>query len=338
MAPVSEQVFVVIPAYTVSKYIHTCLDSLIQQTYPHWNAFIMDDGSTDNTLKILNEYAGKDKRFNVFSQANSGVAKALNVLLDKLPSETEYIFYLDADDFIHSQTFEILMRYMKHIHPDMVECAIRRVAQDATNVDIEPIDFSALPYQNVEDPKCCLTKSTAVGMWINRVNKLYQWSKIKHIRFAKGLAYEEDYFYACEANAGISTKILIPYALYSYRKNPLSATNLTARFQRYQTCGISRIWLSYEKFLKPNRVPAKYLVAFNRDLTQDAYRMILKKNLKKNRNEGERKELFYRAVKELGDLINRGIIDTKYLRLPERLTLFFCMKRLYFFSRLFVFL
>lgn len=97
-------VSIIVPVYNTEKYISECLHSLIQQSYSHIEIIAVDDGSTDNSLKILNDISAKDKRLKVFSQPNQGVSAARNLALSKATGE--YIMFVDADDWIDSSTIE----------------------------------------------------------------------------------------------------------------------------------------------------------------------------------------------------------------------------------------
>ena len=65
---------IIVPVYNVEKYLRPCLDSILSQTYTNWEAILVDDGSKDNSGKICDEYANKDKRFRVIHKENSGVS------------------------------------------------------------------------------------------------------------------------------------------------------------------------------------------------------------------------------------------------------------------------
>lgn len=95
-------VSIIVPVYNTEKYISECLHSLIQQSYTHIEIIAVDDGSTDNSLKILNDISAKDKRLKVFSQPNQGVSAARNLALNKATGE--YIMFVDADDWIDPST------------------------------------------------------------------------------------------------------------------------------------------------------------------------------------------------------------------------------------------
>lgn len=99
---------IVIPVYNVAPYLGECLDSLLAQTCPDWEALCVDDGSTDGSGAILDAYAEKDPRIQVFHQANGGVSSARNRALEAVRGE--WLGFLDSDDMFHPQLLEVCKR------------------------------------------------------------------------------------------------------------------------------------------------------------------------------------------------------------------------------------
>lgn len=97
-------VSVIIPAYNAEQFLRKTLESVRNQTYPDFEAIIVDDGSTDQTAVIAREFCGKDPRFKLLSQENLGVAAARNLAIEK--SSGEYIAPLDADDIWYPEKLE----------------------------------------------------------------------------------------------------------------------------------------------------------------------------------------------------------------------------------------
>lgn len=97
-------VSVIVPVYNVEKYLPACIESVINQTYSEWELLLVDDGSTDNSGKICDEYAQKDKRIKVFHKESGGVSSARNFGIDK--AKGEYIAFLDADDYVDADLYE----------------------------------------------------------------------------------------------------------------------------------------------------------------------------------------------------------------------------------------
>jgi len=103
-------VSVIVPAYNTEKYIKECLDSLLAQTFKDFEAICIDDGSTDKSLSIFNEYAARDPRIEVLSQKNQGVVAARNNAI--AAAHGEYIFPLDSDDMIAPDCLESLYNFI----------------------------------------------------------------------------------------------------------------------------------------------------------------------------------------------------------------------------------
>ncbi len=97
---------VIIPVYNVERYLKDCLNSVLNQTFVDWEAICVDDGSTDRSAAILEEYANQDNRIKVVVQENAGTAAARNTGLKA--AQGDYIFFLDSDDWIQSHTLQTL--------------------------------------------------------------------------------------------------------------------------------------------------------------------------------------------------------------------------------------
>ena len=102
-------VSIIVPVYNVKPYICKCLDSIIVQTYQDWECILVDDGSTDGSGAICDEYAKNDSRFVVVHKQKEGVSIARNVGIDK--SRGDFITFIDADDWIQSKHIETLYKY-----------------------------------------------------------------------------------------------------------------------------------------------------------------------------------------------------------------------------------
>lgn len=109
---------VIIPVYNVEDYLRECVDSVINQTYKNLEIILVDDGSTDSSGKICDDYAEKDERIAVIHQKNGGLSAARNAGLDK--SSGEYIYFLDSDDYVADNTFETLLSIAEKDNSDIV--------------------------------------------------------------------------------------------------------------------------------------------------------------------------------------------------------------------------
>lgn len=113
-------VSVIVPAYNVAPEIGDCIRSVQQQTYPNWELIIVNDGSKDDTVKIVEELKAKDCRIRLINQDNGGVSKARNTGLSE--ASGEYIAFLDGDDMWEPTFLEELIASKKKYGVDMVYC------------------------------------------------------------------------------------------------------------------------------------------------------------------------------------------------------------------------
>jgi glycosyltransferase involved in cell wall biosynthesis len=108
----------IIPVYNAEPYLQKCLDSILNQTYKKIEIICINDGSTDGSLKILENFAQKDSRITIITQDNSGTAVARNLGL-KI-AQAEYVWFTDADDWIEENSVSILAEHIELNTPDII--------------------------------------------------------------------------------------------------------------------------------------------------------------------------------------------------------------------------
>lgn len=101
------KVSVIIPVYNAEKYLKRCIDSLLTQSFRDFEIILVNDGSTDSSKKICDNYSSQDSRIIVFNQDNSGASSARNVGIDN--SKGEYICFVDADDFVGTEYLSCML-------------------------------------------------------------------------------------------------------------------------------------------------------------------------------------------------------------------------------------
>lgn len=119
-----KRIDIIVPVYNVEKYLKRCLNSIKAQTYSGWRAICVDDGSSDGSAAILDEYAREDSRFLVIHKSNGGVSDARNVALEL--AEAEFVMFMDSDDLIHPQTMELALGLADRDGSDVVSWYIDR--------------------------------------------------------------------------------------------------------------------------------------------------------------------------------------------------------------------
>ena len=179
---------VIVPCYNVEKEIDICIDSLLKQTYSDFELILIDDGSKDNTLRILYEYKVKDSRIKVISQKNSGPSVARNKGIEI--ASGDYIAFCDSDDYVGEQ-------YLQHLYEktmdecDIVIAGFNYVSVDGVVTKMHALDFSC-------DDKTYFEKYYATSI-SNRlifgpINKLFKRKLLieKGIRFDTKIKIRED--------------------------------------------------------------------------------------------------------------------------------------------------
>ena len=141
------RISIVIPCYNGEKYIRETLDCLLMQTIDDWECVIVNDGSTDNSLEILKEYAAKDSRYKYIDKENGGPAIARNTAI--AASSGKFILPLDADDLIAPSYAEKAIGYLEE-HPSckLVYCKARFFGDRNDLVRLPVYNFYELPYEN----------------------------------------------------------------------------------------------------------------------------------------------------------------------------------------------
>lgn len=210
------KISVIIPVYNVEKYLAECLTSVVNQTFKDIEIICVNDGSTDNSPKILEEFAQKDSRIKIINQENQGLSAARNTGLDVATGE--YVSFIDSDDFVRTDLYADIQKLL----PAELICF---------NAKIFPISEKYRTLQNYtqcqfdgEQPmEEKLILKTNVHVW----NKVFRTSIIKenNIRFPKGL-YFEDFPFVCEYMLSINTvKFFGGKGYYFYRQQPNSLMN-----------------------------------------------------------------------------------------------------------------
>lgn len=183
------KVSIIIPIYNTEKYLKACLDSVLSQTYENLEIILIDDGSTDNSGKIIDDYAKKDHRIKVIHQKNRGQSAARNEGLKKATGN--YISFIDADDKITPNFIEKLLAVFDE-DTALTVCGIhyKRLKQhSAEDVYINPLRAK----KPNESKKAYILYLLAIdGRLYSSVNKLYKADIAKSITFDETLNFAED--------------------------------------------------------------------------------------------------------------------------------------------------
>lgn len=230
---------VIIPVYNVERYIVRCLNSLQAQTLQDWEAVCVDDGSTDRTPQILDEFAAQDARIRVIHQTNGGVSAARNRAAQDIRGK--YCLIMDSDDFLHPQLMEICTHFAERDGSDMVAFTYNRVYRrnltirhmlhlpDPLSVSFEKYRIEDIDSRVAEDIFDWVSECSVKGMrrqkgkWTVKHCQpwrcLYRSDIVRDLRFPEGVIYEDVPWWG-EVLLRVKTATILNLPLYYYYPTP----------------------------------------------------------------------------------------------------------------------
>ena len=223
-----ELISVIVPVYRVEKYLRKCVDSILKQTYKNMEIILVDDGSDDLCPDICEEYAKKDKRVKVIHQINGGLSAARNSGIRA--AKGKYISFIDSDDYIEKDMYEILVKRMGEDESQMAVC--NYIYVDESGNFIESLNKKNGIIDGVITPKQALERLILDRncYYIPAWNKLYERSLFEDIEFPEGKLNEDEFVvhYIYEKCRKISC---VEKALYYYvqRMGSIMNTNVSVK-------------------------------------------------------------------------------------------------------------
>ena len=251
------KISVIIPIYNVEKYLDKCINSVVSQTYTNLEIILVNDGSIDNSRKICDEWASKDKRIIVINQINKGVSVARNKGLEK--SSGEYVAFVDADDYLEKNMIKKLYINMIKNNTDLSICSFfyyeietRKLIQAKTNSSL--LNMTKLEFLDN------LYYEYYKGYLFNKlfINDIIHTNKIKfdeNKKICEDLIFILQYISKCNNNISYTTEPLYYYVIHS--KSTMHNMNDDKRYNQLHSIieaiqiikqiGISEVYYKYEK-------------------------------------------------------------------------------------------
>ena len=216
------KVSVIVPVYNVEKYLRQCLDSLVNQTLTDIEIICINDGSTDGSLAILEDYASKDKRIRLISQENQGQGVARNKGIEL--STGEYLGFVDPDDWIELNMYEEMYSKAKLSDAMIVEAMYSEFFECSgkTKIRKSPVTLPENQVFTWKIHKDYLFKSSILAVW----NKIYKKTFVNQhkIRFAEA-KLAEDHIFTLKSKVLAEKINFINKPYYNYRVRRDSAVN-----------------------------------------------------------------------------------------------------------------
>lgn len=209
------KISVIVPVYNAEKYLARCLDSLLGQTFTDFEVICINDGSVDDSQKILDKYAARDKRFTVINKKNAGVSAARNDGIKR--ARGEYIHFMDADDVIDDEYYARMISGARGA--DMVCSGFVSNSKYSSN----------LRYKRFHNLMGLFGKL----FWTQALVKSFVWRYLFRVDFIKrnklmfdtSLISQEDAIFVLDAIAVANRVIIVPNVNYHYIFNDTSALN-----------------------------------------------------------------------------------------------------------------
>ena len=214
------EISIIVPVYNVEKYLKRCIDSILNQSFTNFELILVDDGSTDNSGKIIDEYAIKDERIKVIHKENGGQGSARNRGLDI--AKGNYIGFVDSDDWIHKDMYKCMYQIISEDNTDIVQVGHNTVEEYTEDKRCNINDLNIICIDNIIE-KFADCNSFEILPLIFPVNKLYRRELWKNLRFPEG-KFAEDLRIIYKIY-DITTKYkIIDYNFYNYYMSPNSST------------------------------------------------------------------------------------------------------------------
>lgn len=275
----SEKLSVVIPVYNVEQYLSRCIESILKQSYENLEIILIDDGSTDSSAVICDEYATKDARVKVIHQENAGVSVARNKGLDYCTGG--YITFVDSDDWledIYAQLMEKVICYKA----DLLMYDLNDVYEKDNG---EIVSIPRKTWRNIADYKVITGKEMyylTIGHSALQCNRIYSAQAISDIRLNTELKFGEDLLFVIDAMKNIHTSVIVAKNGYNYlraRQGSVSSAKINNTYGHFlfasekaymslKECGFSTIGI--ERVCIASLMMTKSICASDMDIA-DAY-------------------------------------------------------------------
>ena len=292
------KISVIVPVYNVEKYISKCLDSILAQTYADLEVICVNDGSTDNSGKILDEYAARDSRVKVFHKDNGGVSSARNLALENITGN--YVGFVDSDDYIAPDMYSSLLSALEEQDADIAECNIAYVYESGE------IKNGATRNYSLTNTKEILNAFFLKKMGIINCTKLFKVTALENLRFNAEYKIGEDSLFLYECLKNTKKVIGIDTVGYYYLQRESSVMHNVLDEKRLKLFEIVDHWLEENKHDKE-----LYASVVKRDAVLSVF--VMDSALKnKNENKATIKMLRNRILKHKIIILNSKNFSIKF--------------------------
>lgn len=213
---------VIIPVYNGMRFLQSCMESVLKQTYNNIEVILINDGSTDDTQKLCEFYENNYDCVKAFQQDNSGVSTARNYGLDL--AQGDYIYFCDCDDILHPEILENLLRNMQNTGAEISCCSYKNFT-DILEWD-KTGNSSTKVVCETDMIRMILNNTSCLGYVWNKLFKREYIEKDIPLRFQENIVILEDEVFVLEYISRVHSMCISNEALYGYRSNENGAMQM----------------------------------------------------------------------------------------------------------------
>lgn len=240
--PLNIKLLIIVPVYNTELYVGEFIDSLKAQTFRDFIVLLINDGSTDQSLKILENLTSDDNRFKILSKSNGGVSSARNYGLNFIKRENfhpEYVYFCDSDDVVGSNTLSLCINALDKTHADLAIFSVAELTKKGIIytkkkfLKKEIISGDDIVRQYFRYGLGWRKNSTSEA-FLN--NKVFRYSVISNQRFDENLRRAEDFDFYLNILPSINNAVLCQKAWFYYRKRKSSLTQTKIAYNDLKVC------------------------------------------------------------------------------------------------------
>ncbi|MGX7112352.1 glycosyltransferase family 2 protein [Gemella cuniculi] len=221
---------VVVPVYNVENYLHYAMESLLRQTYKDFEVILVDDGSTDGSGKLCDEYTLKYENFFVYHKENGGLSDARNFGVEK--SRGEFITFLDPDDYLESYALEFMVNIQKKYNVDIVTTEIKPTDKYNEYSKRNQLESDYKKVIVLSNKKALIEMFYDKKATVSACGKLYKREIVLNERFPSGKIYEDLYIISTHLKDTVDICVS-ELKVYNYYKRQGSIVNSTFTSKQY---------------------------------------------------------------------------------------------------------
>ena len=257
---ITPTISIIIPVYNVANELRRCLHDILCQTYTDFECILVDDGSTDASGRMCDEYARKYSHFTVIHKENGGLSSARNAAIPLVKGQ--YLCFLDSDDELHPKALELMLGTLEKTGADLVSAPLEVFSTPyAKFPEVEQIHTEILSREDFIDH---LLPNNFGKICVTACGKLYRREIFDQLRYPEGKIYEDLHVYL-DVLLQCRRIAVLDQPLYYYYTNPTSITR--SNYLAHDRFGEFQVRERYIRFFRERGLQEQMLLAQNDYLT-----------------------------------------------------------------------